>query len=328
MSDKNRALVEAMVRLQFPGLSRHVEKNTEPPSGQPLYAKVYGALTESVPRVDINPERTHLKLLQDEKRNDGGFEPLGSLRPYTPSPSENRRFWLEQKLGRHTGRGTDDLLDWVDPITPIGDFAHRREQGTPWGWQDTLEVGGNAAAAIPVVGRPIGKGLSKAGKQLDKAALDRGTGQVLDPSIMGTAGGGGRRIPLHMRSTSTVDDFGAEIGQVLKTGVSSKGKLFREDLGEITIDLGVSGNPNKKFRGGSGLSHIRDKRTLFDGMDGDGFVRQILPKVLTNGKLSRIYGPANGRAVDIVSGKYQATLRLHRFGERETWLLSGFEIKK
>lgn len=137
-----------------------------------------------------------------------------------------------------------------------------------------------------------------------------------------------RRIPLHRRSTSGLDEFSSEIASVLDSGVSSKGKLFREDLGEITIDFGTPGDPTKKYRGGWGLSHIRDKRASTDALDGDRFVRDILPQILHRGRLSYQVTPRGRRSAVLDLGDYVANLRLDRHGQRETWVVTSFKKKE
>ena len=223
-----------------------------------------------------------------------------------------------------------------DAITLPGDVARGR-YNLPM--LDEPGIAEDDAGNVYRHGKIVGNRTANERSFLDRAiglggmAVETGTGltatqgarYALDPSVL-RSGGGGRRVPFHRRSTSRLEDFETEIASVLKTGQSSKGRLFREDLGEITIDLGVPGDPSKNFKGGWGLSHIRDKRTAIDGIDGDAFVRKILPTVLSRGRLTRLYGPAHGRAAYIVNGEYLATLRLYRFGERETWLLSAFEI--
>jgi hypothetical protein len=57
-------------------------------------------------------------------------------------------------------------------------------------------------------------------------------------------------------------------------------------------------------------------------------VRERLPEVLAYGRLERLRGPHDGRRADIVFGDDQITLSLHRFGRRESWVLTGYELRK
>lgn len=102
--------------------------------------------------------------------------------------------------------------------------------------------------------------------------------------------------------------------------------IWRNDFGWVTQDFGMPGDPMRRFRGGWGLSHIVAKRTA-EGLDGDRFVREVLPNILAMGRLHRLYGPPAGRRADIVLANYRATLSLMRNGKRETWLLTAYEIK-
>ncbi|MEG9884921.1 MAG: hypothetical protein V6Z86_10040 [Hyphomicrobiales bacterium] len=166
---------------------------------------------------------------------------------------------------------------------------------------------------------------------------DEGLRRSLDLATLMTGGGGAargpanaiamgmKRIPPYRRMPSTTRDFATEIAGVLRNGKSSKGRLFRADLGDITIDWGEPGDMAKNFKGGWGLSHIRAKRTIVDGIDGDAFVRRTLPRILSEGKLSLFKGPTSGRRATITYGNYRADLSLFRDGKRETWLLTGFK---
>ena len=151
------------------------------------------------------------------------------------------------------------------------------------------------------------------------------------------------RIP----QTSTVGEFAKTIDDVLTTGQSAVETVFRSDLGAITIDLGKKGKVIKfrrrgqlvrKIEGGSGLRKIIQKRTRIDGLDGQAFVRETLPKLLSEGRLvgfidSRIRREQRGiadnrrRRAIIEDKDNRAILSLFRKGNRETWLLTAFQKK-
>ena len=177
-----------------------------------------------------------------------------------------------------------------------------------------------AGRVDPLSGEGLRRSLDLAGLMTGGGGVARGPANAIAMGL--------KRTPPYRRVPSTAQDFATEIAGVLHSGKSSRGRLFRSDLGDITIDWGEIGDTRKDFKGGWGLSHIRAKRTVLDGIDGDAFVRQTLPRILSEGKINRIYGPPDGRAVDIDFGSNRATLRMHRFGERETWLLTGFEKRK
>ena len=114
------------------------------------------------------------------------------------------------------------------------------------------------------------------------------------------------------------------VDEVLRTGGSVQGAMVREDVGDITFDHGKPGTPEKRYRDGYGVSHIIERRNL-EGRDGQRYVREVIPEVIARGRLRKIYGPPDGRRVDIVFRGHQATLSLYRFANRESWLLTGFE---
>lgn len=266
---------------------------------------------------------------------------LDALRSYEQSSNGHTGFILPLHRNRQgdwslaTPRLLSDIWTGAkDAITLPGDVARGR-YNLPL--LDQPGVGEDDAGNVYQHGRLVGNRILNERSYLDRAlglggfAVGTGTGltathgakYALDPSVL-RSGGGGRRIPFHRRSPSTLKEFADEIATVLETGVPSKGRLFREDLGEITIYLGVPGNPAKEYQGGWGLKHIQEKRTA-EGLDGTAFVRELLPRILANGKL-RFDTTSRGRRNAVLDlGDYQANLRLERHGRRETWLLTGFK---
>ena len=150
-----------------------------------------------------------------------------------------------------------------------------------------------------------------------------------DPQTLeaGTEPAAGQRTPRDIPQAPPVAENIASgqraIDEVLRTQVSIPGAMVRDDVGEITFDYGWMGTRERKFEDGHGLSHILARRSL-EGADAERFLRDTLPEVLANGKLERVYGPPNGRRADIVFRQSRAVLSLYRFGDRETWVLTGF----
>ena len=97
--------------------------------------------------------------------------------------------------------------------------------------------------------------------------------------------------------------------------------VVREDLEEFGGDKNVgfywgkTGNPHKNFKGGFGLAHIGAKH-------GEEVVRQILD-VLCNGKIDRFV--AGNKTAVLTNGKFECVLALTRNGNKESWLLSGWD---
>jgi hypothetical protein len=61
-------------------------------------------------------------------------------------------------------------------------------------------------------------------------------------------------------------------------------------------------------------------------LDGERFVREVVPRVLAEGAIAARYGREGTERVNVVLGNAQATLSLYRYGQRETWLLTSFEL--
>jgi hypothetical protein len=118
---------------------------------------------------------------------------------------------------------------------------------------------------------------------------------------------------------NTRKTYTSAIERVLRERASVPAAMTHPELGAITFDWGEPGDPAKDYEGGWGVSHVLARH-------GETVVREI-PKVIASGKITRQYGPPSGQRVDISDGTHTAVLSLHRFGKRETWLLTGWKEK-
>jgi len=100
--------------------------------------------------------------------------------------------------------------------------------------------------------------------------------------------------------------------------------MTRPDVGPISFLWGEPGDPSQSFAGGHGVSHIIAKRDRA-GNDGEQVARKMV-EVLAYGTVDREYGPEHARRVDIEYDGHKAVLSLFRHGNRETWLLTGYEM--
>jgi hypothetical protein len=104
--------------------------------------------------------------------------------------------------------------------------------------------------------------------------------------------------------------------------------MYRPDVGEITMDFGVPGDPRRDFAAGYGLSHIIARRSA-QGQDGELFVREIVPEVLAKGELYRLKtSPQGDRRAEIAYRGSVVVLSLFRNDKRETWVLTGFRDRR
>lgn len=101
------------------------------------------------------------------------------------------------------------------------------------------------------------------------------------------------------------------------------GAMWREDLGDISFYWGKPGNPEKDFKGGYGVTHIIAKRNA-EGEDGEAIARKMV-EVIAKGDIRKESGPEEGKRVEIGFENHVAILSKYRFGERETWLLTGWK---
>ncbi len=131
------------------------------------------------------------------------------------------------------------------------------------------------------------------------------------------------RVPF-ISETDNLNRGRSAVDIALATRGSVPAAIFQSDVGEITFDFGTGGDPRRQFRGGWGLFHILAKRNS-EGLDGERFVREDLPEIIARGSLDRFYGPSNARRADITFRGKRVTLSLFRNGERENWVLTGFD---
>ncbi len=110
-----------------------------------------------------------------------------------------------------------------------------------------------------------------------------------------------------------------------KTDVSAAMHRFDlEGVNDITFVWGAPGKTHPDFKGGYGISHIIAKR---DAEAGNGLdVAVKLVEVIAKGKLDKQVLQKD--TVHITYDGYEAVLSKSRFGEKETWLLTGWEINK
>ena len=128
-----------------------------------------------------------------------------------------------------------------------------------------------------------------------------------------------RGTPKFMRKIDLEEQGKAAARKVMNSKSSVPQAMFREDVGEITFDYGVAKE---------GFEHIRKGRMEKDGMteqEATKFVTERIPEVLAHGEASRIYGPENGRRIDIVHQGRKVILSLRRHDNQETWVLTGYE---
>lgn len=97
--------------------------------------------------------------------------------------------------------------------------------------------------------------------------------------------------------------------------------MFRPDVGSISFYWGTPGK-GPKLKKGSGISHLIAHRNA-QGLDGEAIARKM-PEVLAYGKISGQQNAAGGDRVFISHDNHTAVLSLYRFGNRETWLVTGW----
>jgi isoleucyl-tRNA synthetase len=97
-----------------------------------------------------------------------------------------------------------------------------------------------------------------------------------------------------------------------------------EGINDITFVWGVRGDIKKNFKGGYGISHIISKRDAEAGNGLDVAIKLI--EVIAKGEVHKEVSVKE--TVHIAYDGYEAVLSKDRFGEKETWLLTGWKINK
>lgn len=98
--------------------------------------------------------------------------------------------------------------------------------------------------------------------------------------------------------------------------------MFRPDVGSISFYWGTPGK-GPRLKGGSGVSHLIARRNA-EGQNGEAVAHKMV-EVLAYGKIGPEYGPEGGQHRNVSYDGHTAVLSLYRFGNRETWLLTGWK---
>jgi hypothetical protein len=136
-------------------------------------------------------------------------------------------------------------------------------------------------------------------------------------------GAGNRRGPCRVRRGDRVQEFWVRPAfHMGKSGTSARNPSARSASWQA-----LPATAREISEGGFGLQHIVAKRSAVDGINGNDWVRERLPEVLARGHLVRLSGPGIGRRSEIVLGRDRVLLSLMRDGRRETWVVTGYEMR-
>lgn len=98
--------------------------------------------------------------------------------------------------------------------------------------------------------------------------------------------------------------------------------MTRDDVGGISFYYGTPGR-GKKFKKGYGIAHMIAKRNS-EGLDGETFVKR-LPEVIAKGKITERQTAPNGDRVLVKYGDITTVLSLYKDGNRQTWVVTGWD---
>ena len=102
--------------------------------------------------------------------------------------------------------------------------------------------------------------------------------------------------------------------EILETHADIIGAMSREGLGEIDFKWGKTGDPSRKFKGGSGFAKIVAKHGIKSAYK--------IPEIIVYGKLLSPDGTNNNRV--IVLGEWRVVLTKTKGRDKNHWVLSAY----
>lgn len=112
------------------------------------------------------------------------------------------------------------------------------------------------------------------------------------------------------------------IEKVISEHTDAIDAMKRDDVGGISFYYGTPGT-GKKFKKGYGIAHMIAKRNS-EGVDGEAFVKR-LPEVIAKGKIAERQTAPNGDRVLVKYGDITTVLSLYKDGNRQTWVVTGWD---
>ncbi len=112
------------------------------------------------------------------------------------------------------------------------------------------------------------------------------------------------------------------IEKVISEHTDAIDAMKRDDVGGISFYYGTPGT-GKKFKKGYGIAHMIAKRNS-EGLDGEAFVKR-LPEVIAKGEVVERQTAPNGDRVLVKYGDITTVLSLYKDGNRQTWVVTGWD---
>ncbi len=112
------------------------------------------------------------------------------------------------------------------------------------------------------------------------------------------------------------------IEKVISEHTDAIDAMKRDDVGGISFYYGTPGT-GKKFKKGYGIAHMIAKRNS-EGLDGEAFVKR-LPEVIAKGEIVERQTAPNGDRVLVKYGDITTVLSLYKDGNRQTWVVTGWD---
>lgn len=241
-------------------------------------------------------------------------------------PDAARRVGLMKALAKDNASLAERFVAWLQDImdrfheffkTPAAGLTKEQKHNAVWGFTNLARdmVDGDRKPIFKVTG--IGKiGLRRNGEPV--GSVLRGETSVAYSTERGKPKSK-EEIEANIRRGT------AAMEKVIAGHVDVENAMYRDDVGSISFYWGEPGRGNK-FKKGRGISHIIAKRD-FESGNGVRTAHKMV-EVLAKGDVIERQEANLGSRVLVEYDDHTAVLSLYKDGNRNTWLLTGWENKK
>jgi len=122
-----------------------------------------------------------------------------------------------------------------------------------------------------------------------------------------------KKYPDALDKAKQADQARVTMSKVISDQVDVLNAVRREGLGDVGFYWG-----DKK----GGIAHLIEARNA-QGFDGQ-VIAMKMPEVIVYGEVGKPYGPPGGERINVSHDGHTAVLSLFKHGDRETWLLTGW----
>lgn len=238
------------------------------------------------------------------------FEPDGEIETWPESPEKTEALALREEYG--------EIEAWIENLSRE-EFDRRLRSDDPE-FVRKNERGEEIENRLSVLARRLRKKKPKGAErrllQLIEAEEEAAAREAEDAQ---------EYYQERPETTENIRRGQAAMEKVIAEQTDVMDAMHRDDLGSISFLWGEPGR-GPKFKGGSGVSHIIAHRNA-QGYDGMAVARKMV-EVIAKGELDKVDSVDKGSRAYLKHDGHTAVMSLYRDGERQTWLLTGWEDYK